>query len=317
MKKHFISILFLLFFTLGASAQYVNLSAELRPRLENRQGYKSLLAEDQEAASFVSQRTRLNLAFTQENLHMGVSLQNVRVWGDVSTLAASDKATAFHEAWAEAILSPALSLKFGRQEIVYDDSRIFGNVGWAQQGRSHDAMLAKFTLDSNRTLHLGFAMNADAQTNTKVAYSNAAGYKNFQYAWYHHKLGRLGMSLLFLNNGVNYDNDGQQAVDYSRTFGGRLYYKIGNITTDFSSYYQGGQLAGNTMNARYFSGNLTFRPRAGVSLKLGTEYLSGKDMNDTSSEVKSFVPLYGTNHKFNGWMDYFFCRKPRWFCWAA
>jgi hypothetical protein len=36
------------------------------------------------------------------------------------------------------------------------------------------------------------------------------------------------------------------------------------------------------------------------------EYLYGKDMNDTSSDVKSFNSLYGTNHKFNGWVDYFY-----------
>jgi hypothetical protein len=29
-------------------------------------------------------------------------------------------------------------------------------------------------------------------------------------------------------------------------------------------------------------------------------------MNDTSSDVKSFNSLYGTNHKFNGWVDYFY-----------
>ena len=29
-------------------------------------------------------------------------------------------------------------------------------------------------------------------------------------------------------------------------------------------------------------------------------------MNDTSTKIKSFNPFYGTNHKFNGWMDYFY-----------
>ena len=29
-------------------------------------------------------------------------------------------------------------------------------------------------------------------------------------------------------------------------------------------------------------------------------------MNDTSSKLKSFNPIFGTNHKFNGWMDYFY-----------
>jgi len=29
-------------------------------------------------------------------------------------------------------------------------------------------------------------------------------------------------------------------------------------------------------------------------------------MDDTSTDIKSFAPLFGTNHKFNGWMDYFY-----------
>jgi hypothetical protein len=35
-------------------------------------------------------------------------------------------------------LTEAFSMKLGRQEVIYDNSRIFGNVDWAQQGRSHD-----------------------------------------------------------------------------------------------------------------------------------------------------------------------------------
>jgi hypothetical protein len=39
---------------------------------------------------------------------------------------------------------------------------------------------------------------------------------------------------------------------------------------------------------------------------LGYEYLSGKNQNDSSSDIKSFNPIFGTNHGFNGFMDYFY-----------
>ena len=146
MKKFYFSILAITLLVSTITAQQFDMSAEIRPRLENKHGYKSLIQTNADGASFVSQRTRLNFNFQQEKLKLGVSLQNVRVWGDISTLGADDKSTMLHEAWAQAILSENFSLKFGRQEIVYDDSRIFGNVGWAQQGRSHDALLAKFKL---------------------------------------------------------------------------------------------------------------------------------------------------------------------------
>jgi hypothetical protein len=42
-------------------------------------------------------------------------------------------------------------------------------------------------------------------------------------------------------------------------------------------------------------------------LGLGVELLSGNDNGLTSNQKnKAFTPLYGTNHKFNGLMDYFY-----------
>ena len=306
MKKFYFSILVITLFVSTITAQQFDMSAEIRPRLENKHGYGTLMQTDADGASFVSQRTRLNFNFQQEKLKLGVSLQNVRVWGDISTLGADDKSTMLHEAWAQAILSESFSLKFGRQEIVYDDSRIFGNVGWAQQGRSHDALLAKFKLSEKSKLDLGFALNADGQAGVDNLYSNAAGYKTFQYAWFNTKANKFGISLLLLNNGVEYLDAGDQTVDYSQTFGTRLTYAEGKFGADFSAYLQGGSLKGNDVSANYVGGNLNYKVSPEFNVGGGIEILSGKDTNDTSSDVKSFVPLYGTNHKFNGWMDYFY-----------
>ncbi|MDV7186003.1 alginate export family protein [Lutibacter sp. TH_r2] len=306
MRKYLFLSLFVTLFVTTLTAQQFDLSAEIRPRFENRHGYKSLISDGVDGANFVSQRSRLNFNFQQEKIKIGISLQNVRVWGDISTLGADDNNTALHEAWAEALLSENFSLKLGRQEIIYDDSRIFGNVGWAQQGRSHDAMLAKFKISENSKLDLGFALNSDSESNTDVLYTNVAGYKAFQYAWYNTKLNNLGVSLLVLNNGVEYDDMGSQEVDYSQTLGTHLKYGKGKLAADFSAYFQTGKLMDNDVNASNFAGNINYKLSNEFSLGLGAEYLSGKDMDDASSDIKSFQPFYGTNHKFNGWMDYFY-----------
>ena len=288
------------------TAQQFDLSAELRPRFENRHGYKTLMNDGVDGANFVSQRTRLNFNFKQDKVKLGISLQNVRVWGDISTLGANDKSTMLHEAWAEALISDVFSLKLGRQEIVYDDSRIFGNVGWAQQARSHDAMLAKFKFSEKSKLDLGFALNSNGEALTDVLYA-VNQYKTFQYAWYHTSLSDgLGLSLLALNNGIEYLDGTTQEVDYTQTLGGRLTYGKGKFGADFSAYLQGGSLKGNDVSANYVGGNLKYKVSPEFNFGGGIEILSGKDSNDASSDVKSFVPLYGTNHKFNGWMDYFY-----------
>ena len=307
MKKIvYLSILVTLFVT-SLNAQQFDLSAEIRPRFKNRHGYKTLINKNIDGANFISQRSRINFDFKQDKIRLRISLQNVRVWGDVGTLSSNDTQISFHEAWAEAILSDKVSLKFGRQEIVYDDHRIFGNVGWAQQARSHDAFLFKFIPNKNNRLDIGFAVNADGQFLTDALYSNAAGYKAFQYAWYHGNFDKFGLSLLMLNTGIEYlDSGNDQTIDYMQTIGTRLTYKSGKFSIDAATYFQTGKSRNADVSAGYFGGNLGYKASRNFTFGLGLDYLSGKDMNDVSSDVKSFAPLFGTNHKFNGWMDYFY-----------
>jgi len=56
----------------------------------------------------------------------------------------------------------------------------------------------------------------------------------------------------------------------------------------------------------YYSANLGYKVSKGFKVALGYEFLSGKDQDDTDADIKTFAPLFGTNHKFNGWMDYFY-----------
>lgn len=307
------NLIFIAIITLSSlvTAQTFDLSAELRPRYENKHGYKTLQTTDADGSNFISQRTRLNFGFKNEKLNFYASLQNIRVWGDVSTLSSDDSATALHEAWAEAILNSKITLKLGRQEIVYDDHRIFGSVGWAQQARSHDAFLFKYKPNANNRLDVGFALNADSQSGVDNLYSNAAGYKSFQYAWYHGDFNDFGLSFLLLNTGIEYLENAtlpneKQTKDNMQTIGPRLTYKSGNFDANVSAYFQTGKSLNTDVSASYFAGNIGYKLNSNFKIAAGIEVLSGKDMNDTNADVKSFVPLFGTNHKFNGWMDYFY-----------
>lgn len=311
MKKQILLLMMVALFATPMFAQEFNLSGELRPRYENRYGFQSLRYEGQEAGNFISQRTRINFDFKNAKMIFKVALQNVRVWGDVGTMAEDDQAIAFHEAWGEAIISEKFSMKLGRQEISYDDQRIFGSVGWAQQARSHDAFLFKITPNTNHRLDVGIAYNADNQANIDGLYSNAAGYKTFQYGWYRGIFNDFELSFLLLNTGVEYlENEGTEnedtTIDYMQTIGPRGTYNAGKISADLSIYFQTGKSYDQSVNASYFGANFVYKITDDFSAGIGGEYLSGKDMDDTSSDVKSFAPLFGTNHKFNGWMDYFY-----------
>lgn len=302
LKKLIFAVLLLITTGIYAQTQF-DIDVEIRPRFESRNGYKILPIADQDGANFVSQRTRLSFKYSQEKLKLKVALNNTKVWGDIKTLGADDVNISFHEAWAEALLSDKFSIKLGRQEIVYDDHRIFGNVNWTQQGRSHDAIVMKWVPDAKNRLDIGFALNANGESLARTAYTMQ--YKALQYAWYHGNFNKFGLSFLFLNNGIEYDDAGSLEVDYSQTFGTRLTYKEGKFNADASFYLQGGKQVNKDVSASNYAINIKYKVSPEFLIGVGYEYLSGNDIGDTS-EINAFSPLYGTNHKFNGWMDYFY-----------
>ena len=306
MSKKIISTILFAIITTLLTAQTFNLSAEIRPRYENKHGYKTLQVTNADGANFISQRTRLNFGYKNEKLSMYVSLQDVRVWGDVGTISNDGTSNALHEAWAEAILSDKVSLKIGRQEITYDDHRIFGSVGWAQKARSHDAFIFKFTPNNKNRIDIGIAINEINEDGVDDLYS--IQHKSFQYVWYHTKFNQLGVSFLALNTGYEYIDisSGDQTIDYMQTIGPRITYKKNKINANIATYFQTGKKNDANLSALYYSGNFGYKVNENFTLGIGYEYLSGKNQDDSSADIKSFAPLFGTNHKFNGWMDYFY-----------
>ncbi|MGB0882676.1 MAG: hypothetical protein ACPGSO_06955 [Vicingaceae bacterium] len=330
--------------TVPAAAQFT-LDGEVRPRFEYRHGYKAVADSNMSNAAFVQQRTRLNFGYKTEGYKFKITLQDVRVWGSqpqlISTAAQQNNSGAYlgiHEAWGEALMSDNFSLKFGRQEIALDDHRIFGSVGWAQQARSHDAAILKFKKEKFKA-DFGVAYNQD-KAGLKGTEASQGSYKALQYLWLHNDFGEnFGASVLVLNNGkeqLDIDStiflngtptaatDAEYYKDnYSQTIGTKLTYKKDKLSVGAAFYTQMG-LAGDRNNARTdYNGDFDKEVSAmnygvDVSYKItdklaataGYEYMSGNSQTDTSASYNrvnhAFTPFYGTNHKFNGFMDYFY-----------
>ena len=101
----------------------------------------------------------------------------------------------------------------------------------------------KHTFKNGSKLDVGFALNSDGESNTDILYSNAAGYKTFQYAWYHTNYDNLGISLLALNTGIEFlKATAEQEVNYYQTVGGRLTYKAGDFVMNGATYFQMGEI---------------------------------------------------------------------------
>lgn len=288
-------------------AQEFDANVQLRPRYEYRNGFKSLLKTGDDPTSFISQRSRLNLNFKQDKLKLKLSLQNVRTWGDVATTTTADKnGVAVFEAYAEYNFDENWSTRIGRQTLSYDNQRIMGGIDWIQQGQSHDAALVTYK-DKKNQLDLGFAHNANAENllEPKTAYTTT--YKEMQYAWYHTKIKKVNASFLFLNAGYQYLKTATDLqTDYIQTYGTYLTYKGEKWDFDLGLYGQSGKSSGTDLSALNIGGNLGYKVSDQFKATLGYEYLSGKDQDDTNTKLKSFTPLFGTNHAFNGFMDYFY-----------
>nr|WP_294787692.1 alginate export family protein [uncultured Flavobacterium sp.] len=300
-------VLFLSLISFAAQAQELDVNLQIRPRFEYRNGYKQLLQEGQKGTAQISQRSRLNFNYKQEDLIVKLTLQNTRTWGDVSPATTKDvNGIAVFEAWAQYNFTEKWSARMGRQVLSYDNQRILGEIDWAQQGQSHDALTVSFHTEKQK-LDFGGAYNSNAENVLQTPYT-VANYKTMQYAWYHNQFNSdLGLSFLLINTGYEYANaDAKLLVDYKQTFGPYLTYKKGKIDSNFWAYGQTGRSTNQQVSAWNAAINFNYSITDSFKAGLGYEFLSGKNTNDGSTVIKSFSPIFGTNHAFNGFMDYFY-----------
>jgi hypothetical protein len=343
MKKKFIPAgIFALFSAicwLPARAQFT-MSGQLRLRTEFRDGYGSPLPKNSNPAFFISQRTRLNFGYQMYRLKLGLSIQDVRVWGqDVSTVnkttTQNNDGLMLYEAWAEilltdtTLLNKALSFKIGRQELVYDDQRLIGNLDWLQQGRRFDAAVLKYETPA-WTIHLAAAYNQNQENSVGTLYNptppgnysastnGGSMYKSLEFLYIGRKL-KTGMAsfLFFTDQFSKYSVDtvdnaavkNYQSSTWARATTGfyfnNTFHKIG-ITA--ATYYQFGKSSsGQQVSAGLLSGFAQYFISNKLSAGVGIDYTSGGKTGTTSN---NFDPLYGTPHKFWGFMDYYYAASP-------
>jgi hypothetical protein len=174
----------------------------------------------------------------------------------------------------------------------------------------HDLALLKFS--GFVEVHFGLAYHQSGNRKNNF-YQGPDAYKTLQFLWINKSFGDLKISVLGLNNGIpkNTLNDQDEIIDqeiiYTQTFGPYAEYKKGNLNFAGNAYYQTGKLVnGKSLSAYEFLLEATWKPVKDFSLGAGYEELSGSAADLDPTQARSFNPLYGTGHKFNGHMDYFY-----------
>tara|TARA_R110002051_G_scaffold115026_1_gene188033 strand:+ start:29336 stop:30619 length:1284 start_codon:yes stop_codon:yes gene_type:complete len=316
MKKQYLIITFLILSVSSIYSQFT-LDGQFRPRTEYRHGYGTVLADDSDAGFAISTRIRLNASYAVDSYQFYMSLQDVMVWGENRQILPDDQNDSFavFEAWANINLGKGWSTKLGRQVISYDDQRIFGGLDWAQQGRNHDAGLIKYK-EEKFMLDVGLAFSQDFDNpagfqSAGTAY-NTTGfftYKTMQYLYAKQDWTNFSGSFLALNNGFQNFNTLNEAdgVSNLQTIGTHLAYKKGKFSAEANVFLQTGERQNSVkVGGAYLLGaELGYKATEKMVLGIGTEIISGNKA-DTTDKTEAFFPLYGTNHKFNGFMDYFY-----------
>lgn len=288
---------------------YFTIKAQLRTRAEYRNGVLMPRSEGDLPSSFVSNRARISMGFDNQFLSMGLSGQNVSVWGSRPQIENKGDFM-LNEAWAK-LRHHNFFAQIGRQQLAYDDDRILGTLDWNQSGRWHDVLKLGFEDTSNK-LHLILGYNASAETIRNGQYfAGAQPYKRLQTLWYQYNSNQGFMaSFLALNLGfetgtpASISKDAVGATAYMQTLGTNLSYKLNALSLLGTFYYQTGTNKTDESVAAYmWAVKGAYAIDSKVSLSAGLDYLSGQDSSDKST---AFDPLYGTHHKFYGGMDYFY-----------
>ncbi|MDO6737958.1 hypothetical protein [Wenyingzhuangia sp. 2_MG-2023] len=291
-----------------------SLSGEFRPRTEWRDGfnYKSGIGtvgtnnaglEGSTGYIRTDVRAALKATYTTDSYTLFTSFQEVFVLGDRTQIDETSNGNfRVQEAWADIKLGKYSSLKIGRQPLSYDDQRILGGLGWAQQARTHDVGVFKYKKEGY-SLDLGFGHNS---TGTDAFYTSAKlfSYKNIAFARANKTYGNLNISALVLNNTFEVSTDGTDAPNYDLlTAGIHADLKLDALTLSANGYIQDGNRAGGADVKSAFLASILAKYNATekTTYGLGYEVISGK-----TSESAAFFPLYGTNHAFNGFMDRFY-----------
>ncbi len=313
-----ISIMTMSFLCETLLAQAVKIGGEVRTRTEYRDGFQAPIGSRDSAALVSSIRTRVNLTYTTNVLKAKITLQDSRIAGQTDPGTATTGTTSVYEAWGEYLFAPGISAAIGRQSLEYDDKRIFSASNWSNTGNAHDALLLKYT-STAFTAHLGSAYNSAKDENASKSLLLVNGkqyYKYLNYLWLTKSIGSLNASAIWVNEGFQKDTvaKGGQLLktNYRNTVGGNLWYNNENFPVNayLTGYYQFGHQYNmskkviQSIDAYMLAAKLQGNINKMFSLTAGEDYYSGSSATIAATKTNTFNKLYGANHNYNGFMEY-------------
>lgn len=305
--------------TVAATPQKENkftIDLNILNRGEIRRGGLSSEKNGDDKAAFIIERTLIGMGYERGILSSRVTAQHSGTWG-------SDETNSFniYEAWVQLKSPKGFFTKIGRQDLSYDDQRIFGADHWAMTAESHDALVLGFE-NRRHKIHLMGAYNQNIKNRNGGTYFSGGlqPYKAMEALWYHYEIPEvpLGISLIGMNVGMQNSEYIEDTCTYQQQLVGTyINYHPKKISAELALYYQmGKEENGLPINAWMTSAKVHYRPSLSFTGYVGYDYLSGdKNFNVPPKgmigmmrhdKIRGFTSIFGSHHKFYGAMDFFY-----------
>lgn len=266
-------------------------------------------------ANFVLGQLQLDLNYKRSWLELQVSPKQTFVWGY------GTGSLGLAEAWAQMKSEKGFFVKVGRQKLAYDDERILGYDDWTMTAPTHDVL--KFGYEGhNHKVHMILAYNQNAgNPDSGITYyaDGLQPHKSMQTLWYHYDTPKslYGLSLLFMNIGMQNEDPENPMVYYQQLVGTYMTLKPKRWSLEGAFYYQmGKQENGIPIDAFLGSAKAKFTPDEIYSLYGGYDYLSGDKYFAVPQngnlgmvyhdKIRGFNAIYGSHHDFYGSMVFFY-----------
>jgi hypothetical protein len=287
-----------------AQAQQVEFSGQFRGRSEfDDRSFNEGRHHD------VFHLLRMRLAATatlNDRVNVVVEVQDARTFGGSGgTLNMGASAFDLRQGYVEVTgcMNDALSFRLGRQSLSYGNERLIGAIDWNNFSQSFDAGVLRLHAGDMQVDAIGAALGRNPITGSYVrdfflaglwgAWTPAATRTTVQAFW------------LFDNpDEGNVRQNRHTAGVYAGGHAGMLDFEVDaalqfgdHIMTGMESHHISANMVGVRVGYR-------FPELAGLRIGAGVDRLSGNDP-DKDDTFGAFNTLYGTNHKYYGYMDYF------------
>ncbi len=268
------------------------------------------------------QRVRLttNVKATDDT-SVKITLQDTRVWGTeglnagggpaLTTLGAQGNRLDLHEAYLNVndILGAPVTLRAGRQELVYGDQRLIGNFDWSNDARSFDALKLMYASDMVNVdafwskLNDNNILTADGGSSTVETGNDADFYGLYATV---KAIPNNTLDVYVLNLSGSFVT-GVTATSNLTTIGARLNGSIAGLDYTLEVPYETGSnthATGSRTDAWAAAAKVGYSiPGAPAKIRVGAEYDYAEGTSGGGDHGNTFFNLFPTNHNKFGIMD--------------